>query len=447
MRTISFPKCPAEVPIPVDEADSRGRVRLICGACGTRLLIKVNPRVLKLSPDIPLSSTNPEFVPGREYSGMWALLVNDLRDHQQSPFRRALLSMPRLRGNPNKLHDATAELPYVFHGLKRGEAVFLDEELSKLGAEFESGPQEWLLDESMMPIADDMRGPRPRVEEDDDADVQVLSAVPGSSWEIRYDGGRPSRSDLSVSAELALSSTSLSRFSTHPSLPPAPRPVTSPGAPPPARRPRAATTTPSEYAEDRSPFDQRTPAPSDEMPPLASNDDYLWQRPEPTPELPGVAIEVMSSHAGDLDLGDLGSSNDLSAVAEEASRLAASIAPPVFQPIPTPPPAPAPPPVALRPEPEPAYDDAFAIVSINELPGRKFHIGALHTTISVSANELDVGSQTAIDVALDQAHALLQQRAEELGGTGIVGLRVTQSAIPTRAGWMLVLVVSGTAVA
>ena len=93
------------------------------------------------------------------------------------------------------------------------------------------------------------------------------------------------------------------------------------------------------------------------------------------------------------------------------------------------------------------YDESFAIVSINELPGHKFHIGTLHTTISVSANELDVGPQTSIDAALDQAHTVLQKRARELGGTAIVGLRVTQSAIPTKAGWMLVLVVSGTAVA
>ena len=409
------------------------------------MLVKVNPRALSLSPDIPLSSTNPELIPDREYSGMWALVVYDLHRDHESPFRRALLSMPRFRGNPNKLHDATASLPYVFHGLKRGEAVFLDEELSKLGAQFDSGPLEWLLDESMLPVPIESRGPRPSIGVDDEADVEVLSAVPGSSWEIRYDGGRPSRSDLVVSPELSLSTANRGRFATQPSVaamqrlgPSAPRPDATP-------RPIAATASPSSVAEART--QPREPEPTDdEMAPLASNDDYLWRRPEATPDLPNGSISVLSSQAERSPLDSTLEPPDLSSVADQASRLASATPKPVAPPV-VKPPTFTPAPISVPPEPEPDYDDSFAIVSINELPGRKFHIGALHTTISVSANELDVGSQTSINVALEQAHALLQQRAEELGGTGIVGLRVTQSAIPTKAGWMLVLVVSGTAVA
>jgi|GEM_PF-4073750 len=411
---------------------------------------------------MPLSVTNPDFVSDREYSGMWGLVVYEIPRDLQSPFRRALLSMPRFRGNPNKLHDATAELPYVFHGLKRGESVFLDEELGKLGAQFETGPQEWLLDESMIPLAADLRGPRPSIG-DPESDVEVLSAVPGSSWEIRYDGGRPSRTDLKVSKELLPSKEARNngRYGTQPSMPPLQRlvPQASPSlpvaatAPSPQLQARSASPRPMSLPAAPSPSPPTPPSPArstpDDIAPLASNDDYLWQKPPETSEPLEEAFSAYSSQdaygaeAPTLDPGDLQNmawqASQMGSEAEAEAVAAATVAP--LPPAPAAEPAP-----AFVPETE-HYDDSFAIVSINEIPGRKFHIGAIHTTISVSANELDVGSQTSIDVALEQAHAILQQRAEELGGTGIVGLRVTQSAIPTKAGWMLVLVVSGTAVA
>ena len=168
VRTISCPKCPAGVPVPVEDADSRGRVRLVCDSCGTRVLVKVNPRTLKLSPDIPLSTANPGFVPERHFSGMWALVVYTLGQAEQSSFRHALLTMPRFRGNPNKLHDETAALPYVLHSLKQKETVFLSEELRKLQAEYESGPLEWLLDDSMIPLPKELRGPRPSIDVGDE---------------------------------------------------------------------------------------------------------------------------------------------------------------------------------------------------------------------------------------------------------------------------------------
>lgn len=436
MRTINCPKCATPVNIPVDEADSRGRVRLVCGACGARVLIKVNPRALKLSPDIPVTVTNPGFVPiDREYSGYWAVVVHELAPAEQGALRRSLLSMPRFRSNPNKLHDATGSLPYIFQGLKRSEATFLTEELDRLAGVSEAGPQEWLLDEAMQVRSRESRGPRPR-NADEDSDIEVLSAVPSSSWEIRFDAGRPSRTDLTADAGLSNLAPAGGRYGTQPSLAPVAR---------------------LQAQQDRGLSAEEMVAPTN--PPSATPSPPTTPLPDPRlfQSFPGDLAEEADSLGSVPSFGDPASLGgaDLTAIAEQATRIAKLTHPEVA-------------PVEVDTAPDTIdvteqypqsgvpseveyededYDDDFAIVSINELPGRKFHIGTLHTTISVSANELEVGPQMSIDVALDRAHAVLQQKAQELGGTGIVGLRVTQSAIPTKTGWMLVFVVSGTAVA
>lgn len=363
--------------IPVDEADSRGRVRLICGNCGARVLIKMAPRALKLSPDIPFTSSSPNLTPvDREYSGMWAVVVYELQPQDQGSFRRALLAMPRFRSNPNKLHDATSSLPYTFVGLKKGEAEFLGEELDKLGSRHESGPQEWLLNDVLIPRSRSSRGPMPALSHED-SDIEVLSAAPGSSWEIQFDGGRPSRPDLPAQSSLQPAEPRRPRYSAQ-SMPTVDRLM---------------------EAQDEDQDDESI---------IEVEDDADVESPEPP------SAEQMARPAAGVDDSD--DANDQAG--DEADDAVPDDS-----------------------------DDDFAIVSINKLPGRKFHIGTLHTTISVPANELEVGSQTSIDAALEQAHAVLQERAQDLGGTGIVGLRVTQSAIPTDAGWMLVFVVSGTAVA
>ncbi len=426
VRTINCPKCATPVNIPVDEADTRGRVRLVCGTCGARVLIKVNPRALKLSPDIPVTVTNPGLVPfDREYSGYWAVVVHELDTAQQGALRRSLLSMPRFRSNPNKLHDATGSLPYIFHGLKRTEALFLGEELDRLSGVSEAGAQEWLLDENMRLRSRETRGPRPR-SMDDDSDIEVLSAVPSSSWEVQFDGGRPSRTDLRPHEHLAPAG---GRYGTQPSLSPVGR----------LQQQQDAALSAEEMGAPTNP-------PTGTPRPPTTPDPRLFQ------SFPGDLAEEPSRRSvpSFADPQSLGGA-DLTAIAAEATRIA-KLSNPEAEPVdvPTEPDS-----IeidglfhdAAQGEFEDYQDDDFAIVSINELPGRKFHIGTLHTTISVSANELEVGPQMSIDVALDRAHAVLQQKAQELGGTGIVGLRVTQSAIPTKTGWMLVFVVSGTAVA
>jgi len=436
VRTISCPKCPAGVTVPLEDADSRGRVRLVCDSCGARVLVKVNPRALKLSPEIPLSTANQGFVHERHFSGMWALVVYKLGASEQNTFRRALLSMPRFRGNPNKLHDETAALPYVFHGLKRKETVFLNEELRKLHAEYESGPLEWLLDGSMTPLPEQVRGPLPNIEVIDEPEVEVLSAVPGSSWEIRYDGGRTSRVDLPVPPEELLT--------------PASEEQEQPGDPASLFDAQGASY-PSPAANSRQTDTPRPPKRRWATPPQSPwNNDLRSPHPGAPLDganLSGVADEVSRIVAQRLDSTDEAvlsiefEQADMETTGAEQPKAANS--PPELAELSSPP--------TLgnlsASRAGTAIDDDFAIVSINKLPGHTVHIGTLHTTISVSANELGVGFQTSIDGALAGAHNVLQQRAQKLGGTAIVGLRVTQSAIPTKDGWMLLLVLTGTAVA
>ncbi len=383
MQTIDCPKCSTSINIPVDEADSLGRLRLTCGDCGARVLIKRNPRPLKVSSDIPLTSTRPNQVPvNRKYSGTWAVVVYEVQAQDDGNFRRALLAMPRFRSNPNKLHDATSSLPYTFVGLNEGEASFLDQECGKLAIRYESGPQEWLLDEDLVPRSSSARGPRPVIGHEG-SDLEVLSAGAGSSWEIQFDGGRPSQPDLPAQSRLQAAEPRRSRDCAQ-SLPTVGRLMQSE----------------DEESIVEVEYDDEDPAPEPPQDGLSAITDQAKRLTERMVETaPG---------AGDDE-------NDAGGAPHDSLRANS--------------------------------DDDFAIVSVNKLPGRKLHIGALHTTISVSANELDVGFQASIDLALEQAHAVLRERAQGLGGTGIVGLRVNQSAIPTNVGWMLVFVVSGTAVA
>ena len=149
MRKISCPKCSTDVPVPADQADHRGRVRLVCRNCGARVLVKVNPRALKLDPAIPSSkSVQRSSSPGTplpvQSSGVWAVVVNNLPQGAEDEARAALLTLPRFRANPNKLHDLTQELPYVLHGLTGKECRHLEHALSNLAVQMESGPQEWL---------------------------------------------------------------------------------------------------------------------------------------------------------------------------------------------------------------------------------------------------------------------------------------------------------------
>jgi len=155
------------------------------------VLIKVNPRALKLSPDIPQTVPEPE-VPTvtltPEEMAVWAVVVHALDGRKVSKARRSLLTLPRFRSNPNKLHDATDELPFVISGLKRSEAAFLEEEFEKLSAKVETGPQVWLLDDDLEPVPPDVRGPLPLVSETWTGEFEAID-VEVAEVDVSFDVG------------------------------------------------------------------------------------------------------------------------------------------------------------------------------------------------------------------------------------------------------------------
>ena len=192
MQELPCPKCATIIPVRVETADDRGRVRLECDACSAKVLIKVNPRALKISPDIPQTEVATDDIPmitlSPEEMAVWAVVVHDVPDKKIGGARRALLTLPRFRANPNKLHDVTSSLPFIIPGLKRTEAAHLEEEFEKLGAGCETGPQSWLLGEDLKPIPLDDRGGLPRLDPawtDEVATVDVAAA----DVEIAFDFG------------------------------------------------------------------------------------------------------------------------------------------------------------------------------------------------------------------------------------------------------------------
>jgi DNA-directed RNA polymerase subunit RPC12/RpoP len=149
---ISCPKCGESIPVDHAEADDTGKVRLQCGECSARLLIKVNRPELKVDQSIPLTPA-PEPAPdvpqnGRldelddlsierstgDDDGSRTVVVRSLPAGAMSELRRALFLVPRLSSNPNKLMQLLAQLPYRFEGLTEAEADTLEGRLDELGA-------------------------------------------------------------------------------------------------------------------------------------------------------------------------------------------------------------------------------------------------------------------------------------------------------------------------
>jgi hypothetical protein len=73
------------------------------------------------------------------------LVVRALESPRVGDLRRQMLTLPRFRRNPNKLHDLTATLPFVIPGITRREAAFLMEHVELLGGDAESGAEIDLL--------------------------------------------------------------------------------------------------------------------------------------------------------------------------------------------------------------------------------------------------------------------------------------------------------------
>ena len=164
---IDCPRCKA--PNSLNEADASpdGRLRTRCVLCKAPLLIQVNRPDLRVSDRIPLSPNAEDGEPApeerpstlgsfeidlggiddsRAIEPAWLVLViRQLDDIHLPELRRALMEHPRYRLHPNKLHDATGELPYVIQDLSEGQLSGLEDLLEALEADFTSGLRSQLL--------------------------------------------------------------------------------------------------------------------------------------------------------------------------------------------------------------------------------------------------------------------------------------------------------------
>ena len=171
---VACPRCGAKIDVASGETADDGRIRVPCTGCDAKLLIKVNRPDLKLDGSIPTSngeelaplaadrSTSLEAleqfsidVGSGEYSsggaGLRVVVVQSLPEEGLDELRRRLIRIPRFRRNPNKIHDATAELPYVLTNLEMEDEEDLEAMVVRLGGACVAGPEWRILDEAGHP--------------------------------------------------------------------------------------------------------------------------------------------------------------------------------------------------------------------------------------------------------------------------------------------------------
>ena len=189
---VTCPKCSTSVDIDPAERDDKGRVRLRCGSCDAKLLIKVKAPALKLDEAIPSSATSPP-EPGpppepepepepeptaRSGGGLdltaltletgiegdsvdasttidaaWMVVVDKLDEGGISELRRVMMRIGRFKRNPNKLHDLTSDLPFVLGGLTKVESAELNATIDSLLGTCRVGLEAELLDGDGTPYA------------------------------------------------------------------------------------------------------------------------------------------------------------------------------------------------------------------------------------------------------------------------------------------------------
>ncbi len=192
---VTCPKCSAKVDIDPGERDDKGRVRLRCGECDAKLLIKVKAPALKLDGGIPSSESVPAIPPEaaplaaapaveptpppatRSGGGLdlgaltldtgvegdsvdvsttieaaWVVVVDRLDEGGISELRRVMMRIGRFKRNPNKLHDLTSDLPFVLNGVSEDEARQLNATIDSLLGACRAGPEVELLDSEGKPF-------------------------------------------------------------------------------------------------------------------------------------------------------------------------------------------------------------------------------------------------------------------------------------------------------
>lgn len=369
----------------VDTADDRGRVRLACIECDARVLIKVNPRTLKLSPAIPQTKEAPPEVPRvrltAEQMAVWAVVVHEITENATNGARRALMTLPRFRSNPNKLHDVTSDLPFVIAGLKRTEAAFLEEQFEQLDAKFENGPQAWLLDERSQPVPPDVRGPVPMLD---------------PSWTDDFEALEREASDVDISFDLSdgrNGSDSWPSFLAEP-----------------AEDDEAALTE----IED------------DELGPLSGDDEASALTGSPL----SITNEVVVEDFDGFDFDESSEAN-LDFVVSASNNVMSALALPDTE---------------ERAVERSTTVSAMPVVTVERLPGMGVVYGGVHAQVAISSTHIGENPDEAIAAAMHEGERRLMEGASSLGAEGVVGLRTSQSAVPGPSGWLWILILSGTAV-
>ena len=168
------PGCGAKVDLQGGDTAPDGRVRVKCEGCDARLLIKINRPDLKIDQRIPTTNGDGDAplaadrsasiealerfsidVGSGEFSahgaGLRVVVVQTLPEAGRDELKRGLIRVPRFSRNPNKVHDATAELPYVLTGLEQEEADALEALVLEHGGACIAGPEWRVLDEAGRP--------------------------------------------------------------------------------------------------------------------------------------------------------------------------------------------------------------------------------------------------------------------------------------------------------
>lgn len=165
---VNCPKCSKSNDVDSTTADSSGKVRLTCWNCGSRVLLKVNPKALRLSPDIPSTPSEapeppprpprvaarslpprpaerppPEPEPPRPPRPAGPMIrVKWLDPKKLAWFRKDLLELPRFARRPALVDTTLKGLPYELTGITKKEIDFLEGRLRRLVADFETITEE-----------------------------------------------------------------------------------------------------------------------------------------------------------------------------------------------------------------------------------------------------------------------------------------------------------------
>jgi predicted Zn finger-like uncharacterized protein len=507
---ITCPGCGAKVAVQSGETAPDGRVRVQCPGCEARLLIKINRPDLKIDDRIPTTDGNGEAalpldrssglgslerfsidVGSGEFSssgaGLRVVVVQTLPEAGLSELRRGLIRIPRFSRNPNKVHDATAELPFILTGLEQEEADALEALVIEQGGSCVAGPEWRVLDEVGRPrgldqiaepvVAEEIFGEADEglliMGEADDED-ELLVAGEDEEDELLV-AGEDEEDELLVAGGHDEDEPEPPEQDSPPAVPRESRAPT--GAPPPsrkqpdwlaalarpvlaARRSRRATASASGMPGD-DPIELAPNEDSDDQPiELAPDEDGDDQPIELAPDEDGDVepIEVAPDEDGDVEPIEVAPDEDGDVEQpDEPIELAPDEDGDVETPGEADPSPEAFDPLDLAPE---TYEDFVAVVTSDHMPSVEIPIaevrlvtvetmpeqgeaiGIVSATIEVPPSAAAGSKADAVAGAIQDAEEKLQIEARARGASMIVAVRTTASDLVDGT---LIVVMQGTA--